>query len=236
MSWEHERVEELLAVHALGGLDPADAELAERAIAEHLPGCDACRRAWDDYRVVASDLALAAPAMEPPETLEVRIRRRVEERPRRTMARTLGAAAAAILIGVTAATAIRSLDLADRVSAAERQEDSLFGALRTISHPSKETVEMADGPEMDRRVAAYYVPGERRMFIVAEGLPRPRHAYHVWCLGSSGSWHGGVLRVENGHGMLQLRTDPEKWDAILLTDERVAGPSPHSSPLLSGDL
>ena len=63
MSWDHERVEELLAAHALGGLDAEDAALAERALEEHVPDCERCRRAWDGYREVAADLALAAPAI-----------------------------------------------------------------------------------------------------------------------------------------------------------------------------
>ncbi|HWC32673.1 MAG TPA: anti-sigma factor, partial [Actinomycetota bacterium] len=61
MSWDHERVEELLAGYVLGGLDDEDAALASRAVLEHVPECERCRRSLEEYRLVAGDLGLAAP-------------------------------------------------------------------------------------------------------------------------------------------------------------------------------
>ena len=60
MTWDHERVEQLLAGHALGVLDDDEAALAERALVEHVPECSRCRRALSEYEALAGDLALAA--------------------------------------------------------------------------------------------------------------------------------------------------------------------------------
>ena len=41
---DHSEIEELLAVRALGGLEPDEERALERAMAEHGPDCEVCRR------------------------------------------------------------------------------------------------------------------------------------------------------------------------------------------------
>jgi Anti-sigma-K factor rskA len=233
VTWEHERVEELLAAHALGGLDAEDAALAERALEEHVPDCERCRRAWDGYREVAADLALAAPAVAPPDTLEARIRRGLRRREGIRPAIAAATAAAAVLVAFSGFSAIRAGQLGDELEEAETTQNSLFDVVSTVAHPEHETIPLTGASEAGAWV--YYVPGEERGYLMAANLPPPRHQYHLWFMADGQTWHAGVLDVERGRAVLRCRTDPEKWDAVMLTDEP-GRPEPASSPLVSATV
>ena len=233
MSWEHERVEQLLAGHALGGLDPDDASLAERALEEHIPQCERCRRAWDGFREVASDLALAAPAVALPETLDARIRRGLGPRERVRPLTAAGMAAAALLVALSGFSMLRAGQLGDQLEESEATQNSLFDVVSTVAHPEHETIALTGHGEAG--AALYYVPGEQRGYLMAKNLPAPRHQYHVWFAAGGEVWHAGVLDVESGRAVLRCRTDPAKWDAVMLTDEP-GRPTPLSSPLVSATV
>ena len=49
------------------------------------------------------------------------------------------------------------------------------------------------------------------------------------------AWHAGVLETVGGRGVLPCRTDPAKWDAVMLIDE-TARPEPETSPLVSATV
>lgn len=231
MTWEHDRVEELLAGHALGGLDPEDAALAERALAEHVPECEPCRRAWDGYREVAADLALVAPAVTTSETLDTRVRRALRRPDRVRPLVAAGTAAAALLVAFSGFSMIRAGQLGDRLEAAQATQSSLFDAVQTVAHPEHQTIPLiGEGPT---GAALYYVPGESRSILMAKDLPPAKHEYHVWFVAGTQVWHAGVLDVERGRAVLPCRTDPGKWDTVMLTDEPGRRPGPTSSPLLS---
>jgi Anti-sigma-K factor rskA, C-terminal len=231
VTWEHDRVEELLAGHALGGLDPEDAALAERALAEHIPECEPCRRAWDGYREVAADLALVAPAVTPSDTLDARVRRALRRPERVRPLVAAGTAAAALLVAFSGFSMIRAGQIGDRLEQAQVAQRTLFDAVQMVAHPEHETIPLiGDGPV---GAALYYVPGESPAILMAKDLPKPRHEYHVWFVSGSEVWHAGVLDVERGRAVLGCRTDPGKWEAVLLTDEAGQRPRPTSSPLVS---
>jgi anti-sigma-K factor RskA len=59
----------LISAHALGALEPDQAELAER----HIAASDACRRAYEDALETAAALAMAVADSEPPADLRDRI-------------------------------------------------------------------------------------------------------------------------------------------------------------------
>jgi Anti-sigma-K factor rskA len=59
MTREHDLIEELVAVRALGGLEPADAERLRAEMASHGPDCEQCRALEADYADVAGGLAFA---------------------------------------------------------------------------------------------------------------------------------------------------------------------------------
>lgn len=229
-SWEHDRVEELLAGHALGGLDAEDAALAERALEEHVPDCERCRRAWDAYREVTADLALAAPAIAPSETLDARVRRGLRRREGVRPLTAAATAAAAVLVAFSGFSVIRAGQLGDRLEEAEETQNSLFDVVSTVAREDHETIPLTG--QSDAGAALYYVPGEERGYLMAANLPPPRHQYHVWFTANGQTWHAGVLSVDGGRAVLSCNTDPTKWDAVMLTDEP-GRPEPASSPLVS---
>ena len=231
MSWEHDRVEELLAGHALGGLDPEDASLAGRALEEHVPDCERCRKAWDGFREVAADLALASPAIQPPDTLDARVRR-VTRRPERVRPFTAAAtAAAAVIVAFSGFSMIRAGQLGDQLDAATATQNSLFDVVSTVANPEHETIPLTGAG--NTKAALYYQPGEPRGYLMATNLPRPDFQYHVWFMKDERVWHAGVLRVdEGGRAVFPCKTDPTQWDAVMLVDEP-RQPEPSSSPLVS---
>jgi hypothetical protein len=240
VSWDHDRVEELLAAHALDGLDGDDAELAERALVEHIPECDRCRRAWDAYRDVASDLALAATPVPTSEALDTRVGRDVlgpvGAVPIRPVRPFVGVAAGIIaaLVGLSGFNIVRNGQLADQVEQAERGQSQILGAISTVAHPDHESVSLIGSGE--EAVRLYYVPGERRGYLMADNLPPPRFTYHVWFVDDGEVWHAGTLRVHSGRAVLSCRTDPAEWDAVMLTDEPRHRPGPRSSPVVSASV
>jgi anti-sigma-K factor RskA len=65
----HEDYKEMIATEALGALDAAE----ERVLNEHLAGCAECRAELDEWRAIASSLALSTAPVEPPTELRGRI-------------------------------------------------------------------------------------------------------------------------------------------------------------------
>jgi hypothetical protein len=238
VSWDHDRVEELLAARALGGLDGDDAALAERAMLEHVPGCERCRRALDGFATASGDLALAAPAVAPPETVLQDLRRRIRvPRARRAWrpAWIAGAAAAAVLVGVSSWSLVTAMGLSGRLQQAEIQTGWLVDALSTAAHPSSEVLALAGSN--DARVSVLSIPGDKHSYLMATNLPDPRFTYHVWFAGGGRTWHAGVLEVHRGWGMMPVETNPDRWEVVMLTDEpRGAGPAPEASPLVSATV
>ncbi len=234
MSWEHERVEELLASYVLDGLDAEDQALAERALLEHVPGCERCRGSLDGFRMVAGDLALAAPAAPPPDTLLPRLRRS-PPRPRRGwIGWGLGATAAVVLIGMSAWSLTLVAGLSGRLDEAQRTQGWLVDALSTATHPSSRVLAL-DGTA-GVQVSVLSVPGSEHSYLMATNLPDPSFTYHVWFRGGGKTWHAGTLDVIHGWAMMPVETNPDRWETVLLTDEPRANPVPKASPLVSATV
>ena len=236
MSWVHDRVEELMAAYVLDGLDPEDGALAERALLEHIPGCARCRRALDGFRMVAGDLALAAPAAAPPDPLLPRVRRSLDPPRRRRAwpAWALGVAAAVVLIGMSGWTLSMVAGLAGRLEDAQRTQGWLVDALSTATYPSSRVLALEGANEA--RVSVLSIPGGEQSYLMATNLPEPAHSYQVWFQGGGEVWHGGTLEVFHGWAMMPVETNPDRWETVLLTDEPGGRPAPRASPLVSATV
>ena len=233
MTWDHDRVEELLAGHVLRGLDGEDAELAERALVEHVPRCPRCRSALERFAAVAGDLALLATPVEPPSGLEARLRRSSgrARRPRRgwwTAAAVAGVAA----LGLTA----WNLSLVSRLNRAETRQAWLAGAMSTVTRPGASTVSLQGSSPA--RVTLLHDPVGRETYLVATHLPRIEGVYRVWFEGSGKRWTPGVLEPDSrGTAMMPVETDLRQWQVVMVTHEPEGRPpSPAASPLLSGSV
>jgi hypothetical protein len=242
MTWDHDRVEELLAGYVLGGLDAEDASLAERALEEHVPECERCRKALESFRLLAGDLALAAAPVQPPETLGVRIRRRLAGQ-RRRMRRGWGVAgiAAVAVAGLAAWNAIlvQRLDHAEsgqkalsvRLAKNETRQGWLAEAVTSAAHPQSEVVP-ASGPG-DARVVVLYAPGDQHMYVIATHMPEPQWGYRVWLTRPGRSWSPATMNPVNGVAMVRVSTEPDTWHVVMITDEPATDtPTPQASPVV----
>ena len=236
MSWEHERVEELMAAYVLDGLDAEDRALAERALLEHIPGCARCRQALDGFRMVAGDLALAAPAVAPPDPLLPRVRRSLAPSRRRRAwpAWAFGVAAAVVLIGMSGWTLSMVAGLSGRLEDAQRTQGWLVDALSTATHPSSRVLPLEGANQA--RVSILSIPGSEESYLMATNLPEPAHTYQVWFQRTGKVWHAGTLEVFHGWGMMPVETNPDRWETVLLTDEPRGRPAPEASPLVSATV
>ena len=230
MSWDHERVEELLASYVLGGLDEDDRVLAERALAEHVPDCGTCREAFEGFREVAGDLALAAPPAPPPDTLTARLRR--ETRARGAFAgRWSGWVAAGVAVAMVGALGGWNVMLTGRLDDAETRQRWVADAVGTLGDPRAGVIPLEG--EGQGRVHILYAPGSRRMYLVASGMRRPeRGVYHVWLVRAGKVWSGGTFVPREGVVMLRVEQEPGMLDEVMVTHEQTEdAPSPTASPL-----
>jgi anti-sigma-K factor RskA len=225
MTWDHTRVEHLLAGHALGSLDPDEAALAERALLEHVPECARCRRALGEYEALAGDLALAAAPAAPPDVLRRRLLRAARRsargpRPLRSPAlpRWVGAAAAIVAV---AALAGWNLLLAGRLDRAEARQGLMVQAVAAVGRPDASVVPMRGAGGI--RAAMIYVHDTEESYFVASGLPQPSGDYQLWLVGSAGWVSLGTFEPEEGTALVRSTTVTEGLRQVVVTQEPEGG-------------
>ena len=225
MTWDHARVEQLLAGRALSVLGPDEAALAERALVEHVPECARCRRALAEYESLAGDLALAAAPAAPPDVLLRRLLRSVGRSagahgPLRaaTLPRWLGAAAAIIVV---AALAGWNVMLAGRLERAEARQGLMVEAVAAVGRPDSSVVPMQGPPGV--RAAMIYVHDTKESYFVASGLPQPEGDYQLWLVGSAGWVSLGTFEPQAGTALVRSETVTEELRRIVVTQEPEGG-------------
>jgi hypothetical protein len=232
----HERIDELLAAYALGSVDGADAEEADRLLADHVPSCSTCHQTFADLREVAGDLALEARPAEPGDLVWQRIRHGMDDVPLagRSPRRAALVALAASLVGFLAMGGL-SVTMATRAS---RAEDARATALRLVSLMRSPGVDPNSVEPVSGAASSFTEvssPDVRRMYVVADVCPQPAaaHAYQVW-LGDDGSFApiGEPFVPQDGHVLLELTVDVARYDEIWITEEPL-GVVP-TTPTLTG--
>jgi hypothetical protein len=221
MTWDHGRVEELLAGHALGLLDDDEEGLAQRALVEHVPECSRCRRALGGYEALAGDLALAAAPAAPPDGLRrrlVRAARRSRPRAAPALPRWLGAAAAVLAV---AAVAGWNLSMVGRLDRAEARQALMVEAMAAVGRPDASVVPMQGAPGV--RAAMIYVHENHEAYFLASGLPQPDGDYQLWLVGSTGWVSLGTFDPQEGIAVLRSRTAAEGLREIVVTEEPEGG-------------
>ena len=232
---DHERIEELLAGHALHTLSEQDAAEADLLLADHVPTCHTCLRTVSDFQAVTGELALATDPVSPPDLVLGRIHRGIGQIPGVPLGR--GSFVAALAVGVVALVAMGGLSflMADRASEAQDDRSLALELLSLMRSPGVSPVsvgqEGSTSPDSDfMGVAAADI---RRFYLVADVCPEPRpgYAYQLW-LGDEGEFEPiGDMFVPNGGSVLiRLTVDVGRFDEVWITEEPASTPPSSPSP------
>jgi Anti-sigma-K factor rskA len=173
MMRDHTSIEELLAIRALGGLDPQDEAELEREMASHGPDCEECRRLETEFEETGGRLAFALNPVTvrqgfAEETFERAFgpateaaRARLTETRRRGWLRPL--------VGVAAAVVLFAAGV-------------LVGSAVTGEQPSEKTVLTFQSETEPGTLAAAFTPGSSGVYMVGTGLPTlpEGRVYELW--------------------------------------------------------
>ena len=233
MTEDHERIDELLAGYVLLSLSGEEAAEADRILVDHVPSCATCRATLSEFQAVSGDLALAAPPVDPPETLLPRLHHAMDEVPLagRTPRRGALIAVAASAVALVAMGGL-SLVLGSRLSNAETRTGTALEILSAMRSPGASPVNVSP-QESDRRRTAGWSRSPRPTSAPSTSprssapSPRPGHGYQLW-LGSNGEWTpvGEMFWPEDGVLLLEVTdVDVSQFDEVWITQE-AAGSTP----------
>jgi hypothetical protein len=237
---DHDLIEELLAVQALGGLDGDDVDVLARERADH-GECEECRRLEDGFEETAGRLAFALEPVEVNATMADRILadsaapgtperdrpeptdagervvdlREARGRRARRWQTAVAVAAAFVLIVVSAA---------------------VFNSSRTTqvtgAAPTQRFLTFTGDAQGEVRLA--YTPGREGGVLWGSGLADPGadQVYEVWAITGDQPVSQGCVSPADGTIGLQLGADVGATDVMAVTAESSGCPSaPTSDPI-----
>jgi hypothetical protein len=232
---DHERIEELLAGHALHALSEKDAAEADLLLVDHVPTCPTCLRTVTDFQKVTGEIALAADPVSPPDLVLGRIHRGIGQIPGVPLGR--GSFVAALAVGVVALVAMGGLSfvMADRASEAQDDRSLALELLSVMSSPGVSPVNVDAEGTASASFVGVAAPDIRRFYLVADLCPEPKpgHAYQVW-LGDQGVFEpiGEMFVPKGGSVLIKLTVDVARFDEVWITEELAS--TPPTSPGVSG--
>jgi hypothetical protein len=177
MMRSHDRIEELIAIRSIGGLDPEDLVVLEQEMASHGPDCEDCRRLETEYGEVAGRLGFALDPVAvregfADETIELAIGRAPGSQPDRERSaggrwRPLVAVAAALVLFAGGALVGATVFEGDEV-------------------PAQATVLTfeAQDPSLTGTITAAFTLGEPGIYLQGSGLDplSPDEVYELWLI------------------------------------------------------
>ncbi len=235
----HERIEELLAIGALDGLDPDDEAELEREMASHGPACAECLRLAAGFGDVAGRLAFALEPVPMPPAMEERV----------IAAATAGAAVVPLATRERPAPAHRRARVWTAVVGIAAAFALFAGGwvLRDLTEPTRDEPEPAlEGTEVvtfqgeGGSLAVAYRPGEAGVYIFGSGLPAPPQGkvYEVWMIEEDTPAPGPCLTPRaDGSLFTYVEVELGTTDTMAVTVEPSSCPSePTGEPILTADL
>lgn len=231
----HAGVEETIAAYALDALAPDERIAALPGLLDHVSGCASCRETFNDYRDVAGDLALGAPALPVSDALEARVMSAIRAqpqapaprpaRPRWLMRVVLAASLSAVLaLGALSFTAMS--DLRDERARTGRTSR----ALALVADPSARRVVLTGDTAATGGSVSMAIAADGTAVLVGTGLPRidADRVFELWLMRDGTPIPAGVFRAEDGLALLLLDRDPRDFDAAAITIE--PGPAGTAAP------
>jgi anti-sigma-K factor RskA len=239
----YEHVTELIPGYALDCLDESEMEL----VSAHLGTCDICRAELRAYQVIADQLPLGAPVVEPPPYVKEKLMERVRSssQPRHVQASgsswregfsrllrrsapvwSLVSLALIVILGASNLFLWRQVNQLNTANQA---------AMRVIQLQSAEAAPGATG------LIVISMDGEHGTLVV-DRLPvlSEEWQYQLWLIRDGQRISGGVFSVDDdGYGSLWVKaTDPlASYPAFGITIEPAGGsPGPTGEKVLGGEL
>ncbi len=224
---DHSVIEELLAVRALGGLEPEEDLALQRLMATHGPDCEECRRLQDEFEATAGLLGFGLD----PVPVDPRIAERILARPRPTAAGEASAQRPGrrwpALVAVAAAVVLVLTSIA------------LFRPrTQTIAGASfaQQVIAFEGGTG---EIAMAYSPGEPGALIVGRDLPSPGadRIYEIWAITGTTPVSAGCVSPTDGRLATFTELDVSSSDLMAITVESSSCPSaPTTQPVYTATL
>jgi hypothetical protein len=238
MTRDHGRIEELLAVRVLDGLDGDDVAVLERELAAHGPACDECTRIQRELSEVAGYLAFALV----PVPVDASIADRVI------------ATEPAVRAGDSAAP--RDELAARRTARPSRAWTGLVGVAAvlallafvvTVVRPGTQPITSANLAQRvvhfegdAGRLAMAFVPGETGVVFWGTDLPDPgpEQVYEIWMIDGEAATPGGCVRPVDGRLAVYVEADVGATDLMAVTVEPASCPTESTAegPVLTAPL
>lgn len=236
----HDDYKELIPARALSALDPAD----DRALSEHLSGCEECRVLLVEWENTTAGIALSSEPLEPSSAVRDKILNQVrdESRPsapsnvisfapqaKRNVWSSMGSfgAIAAALVFVVLLGSLFVMWREIRASKNEigRLQSEMIKAQEEAKR-SAEIVQFISGAKMAGLAATPMAPGASatiaydktgHAMLMAKGLPEaPKGmAYQLWYIVGDKKMPGKVFSSKNGSGMLVDQVPSEAMNAAV---------------------
>ncbi len=217
---DHTTIEELLAVRSLGGLDGEDVQILERELAAH-GDCEECRRLGSAYAETAGRLAFALdPVPTEPGAADVILRSARARKERGRTWWTLGAAAAVVVLAISAIALFFGSSRSTDVQASTNQ---------TVVHFT------GTGGEL----AMAYEPGQPGAVLLGSDFEDPGadKVFEIWMISGDTPVSGGCVRPVDGSITAVVKGDVSGADLMAVTVESDACPSqPTTTPILTAPL
>lgn len=233
---DHERIEELMAVRALGGIEPADEEALRREMADHGPDCPECRRLESELDEVAGRLAFALDPVPVREGLEDEVveradRERAERRPmdeRVPLSSSRAARRIRPLVAVAASLVLFAGGWG--VGTLSSGDEGVPPQARVVAFQG----------EGDGNLSVAYRPGEAGVYLLGSGLQAPPDGdvYEVWMF-QDGTPVRATCFVPSADGSVFRFVDAGlgTTEAMAVTVEPSSCPSaPSTAPILSAEI
>jgi anti-sigma-K factor RskA len=217
---DHDEIEALLALRALGGAEPSDERRLESEMSSHGASCADCARLAAESAEAAGRLAFAVEPIEPPSGFEDRVvaslgHPRVRARRRWPSVRALAAAAAVAILAFAAGWLVRP---------------QAGGSL-----------EVAPMKGSNGRVAVAYRAGAEGIVLFGSGLGAPPsgRVYELWLIRDGTPIRQGCFAPSGTAGPILIvgQETVRASDVAAVTVESTACPNaPTTKPIMSATL
>lgn len=230
---DHDRIEELIAAHALGGLDTDGEHELEVVRQGHGRECADCARLEADYQEVAGRLAFALDPLPVPDRMEDEVLARALDGDSAHERVHSPGWARRSLTAVAAAVLVIAGGVAGYVAAPRSGGDpaALSGYLAA---PGTRLVQF--GGSARGNLALAYHPGNPSAYVVGRGVNAPPagRVYELWLMYGAGRnpVPAGTFTASGDLVVVHLRVDASSADRMAVTIERDPGTQqPTTSPV-----